>query len=372
MKIISQYLLLAVTALSVFLCCFFVHSQTTTTTVEDCNIPVSQSSANLSISVINDILRMHNNARRLVTPRPNNMKMITWNDILAKHANDYLKSCTSFMSHSTPQQRLDVAGYRYVGENLAGGSDPAAFSQDDFTYFVQLWLDEKQYYTYAAQPCGNTDICGSCAGGIGCVNKVGHWSQIVWNNANSATMQVGCAFYNGCGDARYICQYGNGGNIYGAAPWELASDPSGPMPPCVSATPHTIVDASGVPVPVATSTGQQSTAAPTTTSSSNSGGTTTGAPPNNNNNSPAAPSPGVSGGAIAGIVIGVIVGLVLVVAAVAIIAKKRHEQLAAERGGEGVSQNFLFAQTYANEEGLQSGNQEELLQLGGSNQKIQL
>jgi hypothetical protein len=350
----SSCLLLVHLFIAVFIFVTPLHGQTTTT-MEDCSIPVTQSFSNLSLSTINSLLRAHNNARRIVTPRPSNMKMVTWNDLLARHGHNFITNCANpFMQHSSSNSRRNVGGFAYVGENLAG-SDSPTMTESDFSFFAQMWLDEKDFYTWAAAPCGSSDICGTCVPGKMC----GHYTQMVWNNPNSPTTQIGCAYSNACGDARYICLYGNGGNVYGSSPWIAASDPNGPLPACVSATPHTI-------------SGSSSTSgAPSPT---NSGGITNS--PNNNNNNNNNPAPansdggsasGIGGGAIAGIVIGAVVGVVLIVGAL-LLMKRRQARIAADNAGEGVSQNFLFAQTYANAEGqgaVGAAGGSELLELGG-------
>merc|ERR1719197_1120351 len=129
--------------------------------------------------MINQILDLHNDARRATTPPASDMKMLSWNDRLSYSAEDFLKSCAGFNTHSTQQYRQSIAGFSYVGENL-GASTSTSLSQNEFTVFVGMWNDEKQYWTHASSPCDTTDVCGTCETNpdLG-VPMCGHYTQNV-------------------------------------------------------------------------------------------------------------------------------------------------------------------------------------------------
>ena len=73
-----------------------------------------------------------------------------WSDELCDVAQAYSAQCV-FLHNSNRFQQSP--SFSYVGENIAITSGKA-----NYTFLVQLWYDEVQYYNYNCNQCG--DVCG--------------------------------------------------------------------------------------------------------------------------------------------------------------------------------------------------------------------
>jgi len=138
-------------------------------------------------SQIQEILDAHNKYRAAVGVPP-----LQWSDTLAAGAQqwaDQLASTGQFQHSGAPG----------VGENLAQGSPPNAFSA---TQLVDMWGNEKQYFTGGVFP--NVSSTGNW-------EDVGHYTQVVWRN----TTQVGCGIAVGNGNIVMVGRYSPEGNIDG-------------------------------------------------------------------------------------------------------------------------------------------------------------
>jgi pathogenesis-related protein 1 len=291
-----------------------------------CSITVAKASSSnsLPVATINEVLKMHNDARRAVNSK--SMPLMTWNDDLALNQLNFFKQCGAGNSHSDQNTwRINKFGFSYIGENL-GYTSQAGAQASDVAMFVQMWIDEKSGWTYEAAPCSKQAPCGVCGAGKVC----GHYTQVVWEGST----QVGCALYTGCGDSRVGCMYGGGGNMWNEAPYVATSC----QPACTAA------------VPAATATLSQSCTGCTTaavTCASASTPVPPGGSPSGSSGGPASPGAGgnnsgsgsgggaagggdgsgggMGGGAIAGIVIGIVVGVALIGAVAFFVLRSRNK-----------------------------------------------
>ena len=162
----------------------------------------------LSQGEIDEILGLHNNYRRWVSPPAANMQLMRWSSCLEEVANRYLSTCPGFahnQNRNSDAQALGCeASENNVGENLYWYS--AYFTNNSVP--VEAWYDEYQYYDIYSKSCSY--ICG-------------HYTQIVWADTNL----VGCAKFvatdncNGDSGTYFICNYAPGGNYYSKAPYEI-------------------------------------------------------------------------------------------------------------------------------------------------------
>jgi len=115
--------------------------------------------------------------------------LLKWNEVMATKAQAWADETGGEMKHSSSEFRSDVAGFSYLGENLAWASpNPPSAAQS-----VKMWYDEIK----------DTD------GGSGLVKdfnyKTGHYTQVVWKDSTD----LGCGGYKGL----TVCMYGPGGNF---------------------------------------------------------------------------------------------------------------------------------------------------------------
>lgn len=140
----------------------------------------------------------HNQWRALVGVAP-----VRWDPRLAASAQAWADKCT--FAHST--DRSNVAGYPYVGENVAWASPASAYP--DPLQLVEGWANERAQYVHGALI--STDTLASS----------GHYTQMVWQG----TTAIGCGFQT-CGNASYlVCHYGPGGNYVSQLPYPSATGP---------------------------------------------------------------------------------------------------------------------------------------------------
>ncbi|PWA57266.1 pathogenesis-related protein 1B [Artemisia annua] len=132
-----------------------------------------------------DYLNAHNTARSQV-----GVGNVVWNATVAIYAQNYAN-----------QRKVDCSlvqsGGPY-GENLATGSATLTG-----TAAVNLWVAEKQYYTYSTNTCASGHVCE-------------HYTQVVWSNSG----QIGCARVQ-CNNGLWfvICNYHTPGNVPGQSPY---------------------------------------------------------------------------------------------------------------------------------------------------------
>ncbi|XP_059145897.1 GLIPR1-like protein 1 isoform X2 [Physella acuta] len=129
------------------------------------------------------------------------MMAMKWDEKLEKSAQVYSEKC--IFEHS--KNRENLAGYRYVGENLYAGT-----GEFDPPNVIQLFYDEKYNYSYDTGQCF--------------ISMCGHYTQVVWSSSNFLGCGVKyCPVLQGAStfDHGYIvvCHYGPGGNIQGRKPF---------------------------------------------------------------------------------------------------------------------------------------------------------
>lgn len=253
------------------------------------------SSSPLTVAMVNEILRLHNEARYNTTPTASVMPPLQWSDDLASGAQGYLDACPGFQ-HSTQAYRQNKFGFAYIGENLAAGM---RLDSGGFATASRMWIDERKWWTYTAPTCTGSDVCGTCTADASIGQSCGHYTQAIW----SRSTHIGCG-YKKCNTFEiYDCWYGPGGNIVRQGPFTAGTrDPSQTCP----ATSNTTAAPSGTATPLG---GTTTTAAPPPSGGTSAAPTTTPTPAGPGNNNPAAPpaagssdDDGMSGGTVAGIV----------------------------------------------------------------------
>uniref|UniRef100_K1PV07 Peptidase inhibitor 16 n=1 Tax=Magallana gigas TaxID=29159 RepID=K1PV07_MAGGI len=115
-----------------------------------------------------EFLRVHNEKRRIVSPKATNMREMVWDEGLETIARNYAEKCD--FNHN--KLRSSSVGY-YVGENLYvsyGDISPEAA--------VTAWDNEKNDYDFANNVCDPNSKYGC-----------GHYTQVTWAESE----KVGCA-----------------------------------------------------------------------------------------------------------------------------------------------------------------------------------
>jgi len=107
----------------------------------------------------------HNKWRREADP---SMPLLKWNDDLAKFADTVSARCKTI--HSTDSERTNLAGFKYVGENIF-----ASVGQPKPKPAVDEWGKEIKYYIVATEECVEKKVCG-------------HYKQVI----AYTTTDVGC------------------------------------------------------------------------------------------------------------------------------------------------------------------------------------
>jgi pathogenesis-related protein 1 len=138
---------------------------------------------------LSGITAAHNRVRAEV-----GVPALRWNADLAGLAAQFIADCQ--FEHSSGQERSNVFGFDYVGENLyqAGGFTPSGAEVSD------TWASEEADYNYANNSCRS--VCG-------------HYTQQVWRT----TTDLGCAMKMCGGSVLVACEYGPGGNYQGERPY---------------------------------------------------------------------------------------------------------------------------------------------------------
>jgi pathogenesis-related protein 1 len=147
--------------------------------------------------------------------------LLEWDDALADFATEHAKylrdSNYCSMRHSSSDQRKNIDGWGYVGENLywywtcpygdgIALNDFPTKSQDS----VDAWYEEIKFYQWSSQ---SFDACPMRNNDNGDA-QVGHFTQLMWEG----TTHLGCD-YATCGSSDntmvIVCEYGPGGNMQG-------------------------------------------------------------------------------------------------------------------------------------------------------------
>ncbi|BFZ19717.1 hypothetical protein BsWGS_22756 [Bradybaena similaris] len=152
------------------------------------------------------ILDRHNHLR--AQTHASNMLTLTWSPQLESLAQNYTAQC-KFQHNS---HRQNVAGFRYVGENLYAGTGDFAPEA-----VIQHWYDEVKDYNYRSGRCRPQRACG-------------HYTQIVWADTRSVGCGVKyCEHFNQANSIGFsqgyliVCNYGPGGNWVGQKPYEAGT-----------------------------------------------------------------------------------------------------------------------------------------------------
>jgi len=146
------------------------------------------------------ILTKHNEARSVA--KAANMLNMTWDADLAELAQRWVNTCPG--GHEVQNYDRYMFGFYTVGQNYAGTSS----ATDTWGKMVDLWINERDDYTYTSN---------SCAAG----KKCGHYTQVVWAKSH----KVGCAaaacpnYSDNAGKFQFICNYAPGGNSNNESPY---------------------------------------------------------------------------------------------------------------------------------------------------------
>jgi len=151
------------------------------------------------------VLNAHNDLRSAVNAQ--SMPPLVWAEGLNLWATDAVqKKCA--WEETAQSVRTNVAGYSYVGENIAAGSIP------NIAFLLSGWASEKQIYTYGPMNSKNWQ-------------HIGHYTQQVWAKTYAlACVIVNCTQSNPAVNFMLACNYGPGGNYLNQYPYQ----------PCTSGT----------------------------------------------------------------------------------------------------------------------------------------
>ena len=136
---------------------------------------------------VQEILAAHNKYRAAV-----GVPALQWSDSLAAGAQQYA-------NHLASTRQFQHSGTHGVGENLAQGSPPNAFT---VTQLVDMWGNEKRHFIKGVFP--NVSNTGKW-------QDVGHYTQVIWRT----TTHVGCGVATGNGKVVMVGRYSPPGNVNG-------------------------------------------------------------------------------------------------------------------------------------------------------------
>jgi hypothetical protein len=177
-----------------------------------CAITFGEVNGQLSAAVKQAFVDVHNSLRSKVAlgqqsgqPGASNMEAVIWNDDIAARVQAWLDSNPC----STVAHDYTALGKEGYGENGYGGTGTAVTDDASRIKLAQaaanLWFSEVSAFTYPATSSGTT----------------GHYTQVVWADSN----EVGCGFSTcpSSGKVRVYCDYTNGGNYPGQAPYQTGT-----------------------------------------------------------------------------------------------------------------------------------------------------
>jgi len=190
------------------------------------------------------VLDVHNKLRGALNAK--NMAPMVWLDSLCIWGTNAVTHKCAWAE--TPQSvRTNVAGYKYVGENIAAGSI------SDIGFLMSGWVSEKQLYTYGPMSLNN-------------FLEIGHYTQQVWANSVAiGCVVINCTQSNPAVNFMIACNYGPGGNYIGQYPYTVC--PSGTTCNLITPSPGGSVISLANPSASSTNTPSRSRAAPSSTPS---------------------------------------------------------------------------------------------------------
>ncbi|XP_076848997.1 glioma pathogenesis-related protein 1b isoform X1 [Brachyhypopomus gauderio] len=152
-------------------------------------------------------VQAHNVHRSRANPPAANMRMMSWDDTLARGAQSWARHCKA--SHNPLLQQVGRVHpeFRRVGENIWLGSPYSAFTVESA---IHTWNKEGADYTHQNQSCAR--VCG-------------HYTQLMW----ATSYRLGCAVHVCSGgidnfstnpeSTIFVCDYGDVGNVFGVPPY---------------------------------------------------------------------------------------------------------------------------------------------------------
>lgn len=167
-----------------------------------------------------DVLEAHNAVRSFAGIAP-----LAWSQPLAQLAASRVRKLAEdgcYIRHTPPNERMQQAGFYYIGENLYKVINMVPTGVD----IVDAWYAEIADYTYGR--VGKDCATEKCSGRTSPPCAVGHFTQVMWADSKF----VGCARMECPNQAKRTsvatCYYGEGGNIVGSAPfWPQHSEKLG-------------------------------------------------------------------------------------------------------------------------------------------------
>lgn len=162
----------------------------------NCTGSAGSASCPEGVSSMCGMVAAHNAVRAAVTDASTPLPPLVWDCTLAAFVQAYVSTCPA---NHNPNRTVEG---QTAGENMAFFSNSALQSP---SAVVQLWADEKQYYTYSTNSCASGQVCG-------------HYTQLVWRK----TTAVGCGVATGCSGSWsqiWVCDYLPAGNYVGQSPY---------------------------------------------------------------------------------------------------------------------------------------------------------
>ncbi|XP_054830310.1 serotriflin-like [Eublepharis macularius] len=148
-----------------------------------------------SMEAQKEIVKTHNDLRKIVDPPASNMLKMTWNEKIAESAKRWANQCKLAIS---PNNLRSINGI-FCGENIFYANYASSWSD-----VIKMWYKGGSNFKYGV---GAIDTKKSIAG----------FTQIIWYNSR----EVGCAVAH-CPDTKYpffyVCQYCPAGNIVNLMP----------------------------------------------------------------------------------------------------------------------------------------------------------
>lgn len=158
-----------------------------------------------------DVLEAHNAVRSFAGIAP-----LQWSQPLAQMASSRVRKLAEdgcYIRHTPPSERMQQGGFYYIGENLYKVINMVPTGVD----IVDAWYAEIADYTFGR--VGKDCVTSKCSGRTSPPCAVGHFTQVMWGDSKF----VGCARAECPNQAKRtfvaVCDYGEGGNIVGSAPF---------------------------------------------------------------------------------------------------------------------------------------------------------
>lgn len=149
-----------------------------------------------------------------------NMRMLTWDDDLARTAQRWADQC--IRGHD--KSRI-IDGHKFVGQNIAYKSS-SRLTDDvrDYDLMVKAWYDEVR--NFPVETVNDFSLNPSAAKG----KTIGHYTALVWGE----TSKIGCGYIHYLSktvptvpyEQVLVCNYAEGGNVRGRSVYEVAASAS--------------------------------------------------------------------------------------------------------------------------------------------------